>query len=157
LERHLKAFIESLDRKASSRHTQSSYEIDLRQFAEFLALKKTAVEAVDHVVIRDLLNDLYTARKLSKSSVSRKLACLKTFFKFRFARACSVQPRRIDLIAALAEGAAVLLGEVEAASMVELPQGDGLSAFVIGRCWNCSMRAGFESASSWGSTTISST
>jgi len=82
LERHLRAFIESLHRKASSRHTESSYEIDLRQFAEFLTMKKTPVEAVDHVVIRDFLNDLYTVRKLSKSSVSRKLACLKTFFKF---------------------------------------------------------------------------
>jgi len=129
LERHLRAFIESLHRKASSPHTESSYEIDLRQFAEFLTMKKTPVEAVDHVVIRDFLNDLYTVRKLSKSSVSRKLACLKTFFKFLL-REGVIRSNPAELISSprLPKVLPSFLGEVEAASIVELPQGDGLSA-----------------------------
>jgi integrase/recombinase XerC len=129
LERHLNAFIESLQRKASPRNTESSYEIDLRQFAEFLTIKKTPVEAVDHVVIRDFLNYLYTVRKLSKSSVSRKLACLKTFFKFLL-REGVLKSNPAELISSPRQPKVLpsFLGEDEAASIVGLPQGNGLSA-----------------------------
>ena len=80
--RHAADFIESLRRKAVSIHTITNYQRDLRQFAEFLDTRKAAVESTDHVLLRDFLNHLYAERHLSKSSVSRKLACLKTFFKF---------------------------------------------------------------------------
>ena len=129
MERHLLAFIESLHRKASSSHTQSNYEIDLRQFAQFLTLRKTSVEAVDHVVIRDFLNYLYTERKLSKSSVSRKLACLKTFFKFLL-REGVLKSNPAELISSprLPRTLPSFLGEDEAASIVELPQGNGFAS-----------------------------
>jgi integrase/recombinase XerC len=84
---------------------------------------------VDHVVIRDFLNHLYTDRKLSKSSVSRKLACLKTFFKFLL-RQGVLHTNPAELIASprLPKILPSFLGEEEAASIVGLPQGDGLSA-----------------------------
>jgi integrase/recombinase XerC len=84
---------------------------------------------VDHVVIRDFLNHLYTDRKLSKSSVSRKLACLKTFFKFLLRRGV-LQTNPAELISSprLPKILPSFLGEEEAASIVGLPEGDGLSA-----------------------------
>jgi integrase/recombinase XerC len=75
-------FIESLKRKAVSIHTVTNYQRDLRHFTEFLQLRKASIESTDHLLLRDFLNYLYTERRLQKSSVSRKLACLKTFFKF---------------------------------------------------------------------------
>lgn len=129
MERYAATFIESLRSKSSSPHTVSNYQIDLEQFALFLKSRKCALEAVDHVVIRDFLNHLYTDRKLSKSSVSRKLACLKTFFKFLL-RQGVLQTNPAELISSprLPKILPSFLGEEEAASMVGLPEGDGLPA-----------------------------
>ena len=82
MSRHAADFIESLRRKAVSAHTITNYERDLRHFAEFLKQRDATIESTDHVLLRDFLNYLYAERRLGKSSVSRKLACLKTFFKF---------------------------------------------------------------------------
>jgi integrase/recombinase XerC len=81
LEEHIQAFLEALRMRAVSEHTLSSYEFDLRGFVAFLKLRKVAFRSIDHLVIRDFLGHLYE-RKLEKSSVARKLACLRTFFKF---------------------------------------------------------------------------
>lgn len=129
MQRQAAAFLESLRNKSSSRHTVSNYQIDLEQFAQFLKSKKLRVESVDHVVIRDFLNHLYTDRKLSKSSVSRKLACLKTFFKYLL-RQGVLHTNPAELIASprLPKILPSFLGEEEAASIVGLPQGDGVLA-----------------------------
>ncbi len=81
MEKHIQAFLESLRNRALSAHTLSSYENDLRDLQAFLEHRKTSIEDADHVFIRDFLNHLYV-RKLQKSSVARKLACIRTFFKF---------------------------------------------------------------------------
>ena len=127
--RHMADFIESLRRKAASRHTISNYEIDLQQFAQFLVLRKTRLESTDHVVLRDFLNHLYTDRHLSKSSVSRKLACLKTFFKF-LVREGRLKTNPAELISSpkVSRKLPAFLGEGEAAAMVEMPQGTTLKA-----------------------------
>ncbi|HLQ77970.1 MAG TPA: tyrosine recombinase XerC [Terriglobia bacterium] len=129
MEQYADAFIETLRRKSSSVHTVSNYQIDLRNFADFLKTKKIALDAVDHVVIRDFLNHLYTERNLSKSSVSRKLACLKTFFKFLL-REGALRSNPAELIASprLPKKLPSFLGEDEAATIVGLPQGDSLTA-----------------------------
>src|SRR5262245_24799797 len=82
MDAHIDAFIEALKNKAASGHTISSYSADLADFAEFMEKRNADVAAVDHVFIRDFLSHLYVHRKLSKTSVARKLACLRTFFKF---------------------------------------------------------------------------
>lgn len=65
-----------------SKHTLESYGLDLRQFLNFLEEEKVAdPEAVDHLVLRKYLTILKQA-KLAKSSIARKIACLRTFFKF---------------------------------------------------------------------------
>jgi integrase/recombinase XerC len=130
VERHVADFIESLRRKAASRHTTSNYESDLQQFAQFLVLRNANLESTDHVVLRDFLNHLYTDRHLSKSSVSRKLACLKTFFKF-LVREGRLKANPAELISSpkVPRKLPALLGEGEAAAMVEMPQGTTLKAF----------------------------
>lgn len=73
------------DERNYSPHTISSYEDDLRDFQEFLARHYRDVswtlKSVDHVTIRLFLGDLLE-RDFSKRSVARKLACLKSFFKY---------------------------------------------------------------------------
>jgi len=107
----------------------SNNKIDLEQFSQFLISRKLALETVDHVVIRDFLNHLYTDRALSKSSVARKLACLKTFFKFLL-RQGVLHTNPAELIASprLPKILPSFLGEEEAAAMVGLPEGDSFPA-----------------------------
>jgi integrase/recombinase XerC len=71
-----------------SLHTLRNYVSDLRQFHQFLLRegiggdkkRNIAPEAIDHHVIRKYLGAL--AKSRSKSSVSRKLAALKSFFRY---------------------------------------------------------------------------
>jgi integrase/recombinase XerC len=129
MDQHAEDFIESLRRKAVSIHTVTNYQRDLRHFTEFLEQRKTTVEATDHLLLRDFLNHLYMDRHLSKSSVSRKLACLKTFFKF-MVREGRLKANPAELISSprLARKLPAYLGEEDAAAMMELPQGNTLKA-----------------------------
>jgi integrase/recombinase XerC len=126
---HVEDFIESLRRKAASVHTITNYEIDLKHFQQFLEQKKTSIESTDHLLLREFLNHLYTERDLSKSSVSRKLACLKTFFKF-MVRDGRLKANPAELITSprLPKKLPSFLGEAEAAAMIEMPAGDTLQA-----------------------------
>ena len=68
----------------ASPSTIGDYEFDLRQFQEFVTPPGEPtmhLNRVDHRVIREYVSWLYD-RKLAKSSVARKLAALRTFFKF---------------------------------------------------------------------------
>lgn len=85
--------IELLDRfleylrieKNYSQHTVTSYRTDLMQFLEFLRRHaETATpgpRAVDTETIRLFLGDLHD-RGISKKSIARKLAAVRSFFKF---------------------------------------------------------------------------
>jgi integrase/recombinase XerC len=68
-----------------SGNTVASYEDDLRQFADFLRRRGPSgtvrLKSVDHGVIREFLGDLVEQR-FSKRSIARKLACVKSFFKY---------------------------------------------------------------------------
>jgi integrase/recombinase XerC len=79
---HADAFLSylSAERRASP-HTIAAYEDDLRDFALFIRSVGVAVVSVDHLVIRRFLGSLLETG-LSKRSVARKLACLRSFYKF---------------------------------------------------------------------------
>lgn len=126
---HAADFIESLRRKAVSPHTISNYERDLRDFTTFLEIRKETIESTDHTLLRDFLNYLYTERHLSKSSVSRKLACLKTFFKYML-REGRLKANPAELISSprLPRKLPAYLEEGEAATIMEVPQGTTLKA-----------------------------
>lgn len=77
---HVQNFLRFLEsEKNASAHTIKNYAIDLREFSIFLDQK--GVEAVDYVDIRSFLA-LLKEKNYSKSTISRKLACIRSFFKF---------------------------------------------------------------------------
>jgi integrase/recombinase XerC len=68
----------------ASPHTIRSYQDDLLQFLAYLTPKDAtppALEKVRHTLIREWLGHLHD-QQLQKSSVGRKLASLRSFFKF---------------------------------------------------------------------------
>ncbi len=64
-----------------SPHTIRNYRIDLEGFAEFLELFELKITALERADIRMYLGEL-KRRHLKKSSIARKLASLKSFFRF---------------------------------------------------------------------------
>src|SRR5271168_852618 len=70
--------------KNSSPHTISNYGKDLGQFVTYLSppgLEPPALSAVTHTTIREFVGHLHD-QGLQKSSIARKLAALRSFFKY---------------------------------------------------------------------------
>ncbi len=70
--------------KNSSPHTVSNYGKDLCQFLTFLSpprAARPALRAVNHGMIREFVAHLHD-HGLAKSSIARKLAALRSFFKY---------------------------------------------------------------------------
>ena len=99
---------------------------DLRDFESFMKLRKSALESIDHIFIRDFLGHLYE-RKLQKTSIARKLACLRTFFKF-LVREGRLKANPAELVSSprLPKKLPSHLPEDEAAAIVEMPQGSSV-------------------------------
>ena len=89
MQRAVEQFLTYLrDEKNASPHTLRNYRSDLEQFRSYLAIpdrrgrvREARLADVDHLLIREYLGDLYS-RKRQKTSVARKLAALRSFFKF---------------------------------------------------------------------------
>lgn len=65
-----------------SDHTLESYGLDLRQFLQFMEVEKVnEPKAVNHLLLRKYLTNLKQAA-FAKSSIARKVACLRSFFKY---------------------------------------------------------------------------
>jgi len=80
MEKRIKAFLEFLaSEKNASAHTIKNYQIDLREFVTCLGKKKP--DEVNHIDVRAFLAHLKD-RSYSRNSISRKLACLRSFFKY---------------------------------------------------------------------------
>jgi integrase/recombinase XerC len=66
----------------ASIHTLESYALDLRQFLEFLVQEKIdELGLINHLVIRKYLARMKAA-SLARTSIARKMACIRSFFKF---------------------------------------------------------------------------
>ena len=68
----------------ASPHTLRSYRIDLGQFRQYLSppgAPEMQLREIDHRIIREFMGHLHD-RKLEKRSMARKLASLRSFFKF---------------------------------------------------------------------------
>ena len=83
---HVRSFLQYLTVECNySRHTIAAYEDDLRQFQEFVRRHQSdsshSIHDLDHVTVRLFLGDCLE-QDFSRSSVARKLACLKSFFRY---------------------------------------------------------------------------
>ncbi|WP_265823610.1 site-specific tyrosine recombinase/integron integrase [Geovibrio ferrireducens] len=68
--------------KNASEHTIKAYSGDLTELAEYLETEKiNDVKSVDFFILRGFAASLFD-RDISKSTAERKIACLKSFFKF---------------------------------------------------------------------------
>jgi integrase/recombinase XerC len=68
----------------SSPHTILNYGKDLNQFQEYLAppgMSPPGLTEVTHTIIREFVGHLHD-QGLEKSSIARKLAALRSFFKY---------------------------------------------------------------------------
>jgi integrase/recombinase XerC len=84
LDSHIARFLEELKRENTSPHTVRSYDADLRQFAAHVTERRGGpppLAGLDTLALRDWLADLYR-RRLSPVSTRRKLAALRSFFRF---------------------------------------------------------------------------
>lgn len=88
MEKAIADFMTYLDvEKNGSAHTRANYAHDLDQFTHFLAERRLSVHwgegavALEPRAIRDYLASLY-AKGLKKSTIQRKLAALRSFFKY---------------------------------------------------------------------------
>jgi integrase/recombinase XerC len=81
----IRAFVRHLARERNaSDHTRRAYQKDLEQFlqhAQAQLRREPRPQDVDHLVIRSFLARLHE-RGLKKSSSARKLAALRTFFRY---------------------------------------------------------------------------
>jgi len=67
--------------KNASPHTIDAYKRDLSQLAVYLEGRKIRLSGADNIVLRGWLAELHD-RHLSKTSVARKLAAVRSFFQF---------------------------------------------------------------------------
>ncbi|MBP1767093.1 MAG: xerC 1 [Candidatus Aminicenantes bacterium] len=68
------------ERNASA-HTIAGYRRDLRQFIAYVEERGSSLRKIDNVLIRGFMAQLHE-RKLKKSSSARKLAAIRSFFRF---------------------------------------------------------------------------
>jgi integrase/recombinase XerC len=77
-------FLDELRRQNASEHTVRNYGSDLDQFLDYFTVpgkKNVSVEDIDVLSIREWLGHLYE-QKLTAVSMRRKLAAVRSFFKF---------------------------------------------------------------------------
>jgi integrase/recombinase XerC len=95
----IEKFIEYLRYERNvSPETIREYRRDMQQFADFLAppgTKAPALGDIDHRIVREYVGSMYD-RKLERASVARRLASLRTFFKFCVREKwCAQNPARL--------------------------------------------------------------
>jgi integrase/recombinase XerC len=125
----IEAFVRHLDRERNaSAHTRRAYRKDLEQFlahAREQLAREVAPADIDHLLIRSFLARLHE-RGLKKASAARKLAALRTFFRYLCREGVlETNPARALLSPRTERRIPVHLEEHEIASLLDVP-GEGL-------------------------------
>ncbi|MBC8283831.1 MAG: tyrosine recombinase XerC [Nitrospinae bacterium] len=133
MEKHIKEYTDYLvAEKNASPHTLNSYLNDLSQFEEFLKQSGHGGESavpeigsIDRLAIRSYLGFLYE-KKLSASSMRRKLSTLSSFFRF-LCREGHLKNNVVKSVPApkMENKLPSFLSIDEMFRLIDLPQGDG--------------------------------
>ena len=126
VQRHIDKFINYLKvEKNSSSNTITNYLVDLKAFERFLGDKD--ILAVDHLALRKFLAEM-RAKNFSKRTIARKLASLRTFFKFMY-REGHIKTNPITAIATpkLDKRLPVVLDEGKVNKLLDCPPGDTIA------------------------------
>jgi integrase/recombinase XerC len=125
MRKELEAFISYLKHeKNASPHTIASYGRDLDQFAEYLNRYNTSLRKIDNVILRGFLAVLYD-KKIKKSTISRKLAAIRSFFQFCIKRGwLEDNPAKIVATPRQEKPLPSFLSEEEMAEFLDLPRSD---------------------------------
>ncbi|MCX6564950.1 MAG: tyrosine recombinase XerC [Candidatus Aminicenantes bacterium] len=125
MRKNVDEFLEYLryERNASS-HTVAAYRRDLLQLAVYLEGRKIRLSQVDNIVLRGWLAELHD-RRLSKTSVVRKLAAVRSFFQYCLKRRiCDDNPAAIVARPKLDSPVPGFLTEGEIGQLLDLPDKD---------------------------------
>jgi integrase/recombinase XerC len=79
IEKAIAKFLRDLEERNASRHTIKAYRTDLAEFATYVGPQGWS--DIDHVLIRGYLSNLYE-RGLSKTSIARSLAALRSLYRW---------------------------------------------------------------------------
>ncbi|WP_411844418.1 tyrosine recombinase XerC [Salinicoccus sp. HZC-1] len=80
--RYLEQFLDQLTfQRNLSEHTVTNYRRDIREFENFLETEDLSIERFKYMDARNYLNHLYE-NKLKKSTVSRKISALRSFYNY---------------------------------------------------------------------------
>lgn len=125
MNREIAGFLRFLDRERNaSAHTIRAYAADLGQFQAHLAAemgRAGKIEDVDHLVIRAFLARLHRSG-LKKVSAARKLATLRTFFRYLCREGIlDRNPARALLSPRMERKIPTHLEESEIATLIEVP------------------------------------
>jgi integrase/recombinase XerC len=128
----------------ASQHTLRSYGLDLAQFLAYLTPpdgEAVGLAAVDHRLIREFMGYLHD-QHLSKASIARKLAALRSFFKFCVREGLLVQnPGRLVATPKLPKRVpSVLTAEEISGFLDQLAAMDAGTATRGGEPWGDSLR-----------------
>jgi len=124
------AFLRHLERERNaSPHTLRAYGEDLTQFSDYLQRELGHAARpgdVDHLLVRGFLAELHQ-RGLRKSSSARKLAGLRSFFRYMCREGrLATNPARTLATPRQEKRIPSVLDEAQVASLIELP-GEGLA------------------------------
>lgn len=103
IDKALDAFSKHLKNKNSSELTIAAYQTDLIQFYEFAAhelgieAQDVEVEKVDKYIIRSYIG-LMAEKNLSRKSIARKIASMRSFFRFLCMEGVMMQSPALKLI-----------------------------------------------------------
>lgn len=107
-----------------SKHTLLAYDRDLEEFLQYLTRgrpERVDPSAVDHVTIREFLGRLLS-KGLSRSSAARKLASIRSLFKFLHGEGLvEANPARLVQTPKLDRKVPEFLTESEMTAILELP------------------------------------
>jgi len=134
MEKSIRAFVTFLgEERGASPDTIRAYGSDLRQFLAFASSKRSAGAAplkpsdVDALMIRDYLFWL-DQRQEQKSSMARKLAALRTFYRFlNRNKSGGDNPAAEVRTPKQAKALPRVLNKDDAAALMEMPEGDALA------------------------------